>query len=83
MENTHTGRALKLCWNSRAWFAKNFRSVSAAATGIIGEGNGVVLGQEYNEGREATDQGSAKAATMQLSQEPSKGSAEASGATLA
>ena len=44
MENTHIGRALKLSWNSRAWFAKNFRSVSAAERGSIGEGDGVVLG---------------------------------------
>ena len=52
MENTHTGRELKLSWNSRAWFAKNFRSVSTVARGSIGKGDGLVPGQEYNEGRE-------------------------------
>ena len=58
MENTHTSRALKLSWNSRAWFAKNFRSVSAAARGNIGEGDGLVPGQEYNEGKEGAYQSS-------------------------
>ena len=59
LENTHIGRALKLSWNSMAWFAKNFRSVSAAARGSIGEGDGLAPGQEYNEGEEAANQGSA------------------------
>ena len=68
MENTHTSRALKLSWNSRAWFAKNFISVSVAARGSIGKGNGLVPGQEYNDGREATDQGSAKQPRAQQGQ---------------
>ena len=81
LENKHIGRALKLSWNSRAWFAKNFRSVSATARGSIGEGDGLIPGQEYNEGREVADRGSAKVAATQLSQEPNRGNAEASGAT--
>ena len=55
MENTHTSRAMRLSWNSTAWFAKNFRSVSATASDSIGKADGVVLGQEYNESREAAD----------------------------
>ena len=55
MENTHSGKALKLSWNSRVWFAKNFRSVLTAARGSIGERDGLILGQECNKGREATD----------------------------
>ena len=55
MENTHSGRALKLSWNSRAWFAKNFRSVSVAARGSIVERDGLIPGQECNKGREAAD----------------------------
>ena len=71
MENTHTGRALKLSWNFRAWFAKNFRSVSAVARGSIGERDSVILGQEYNEGREVTDQCSVEeVATTQSSNSP-------------
>ena len=80
-EHTHSGRALKLSWNSRVWFAKNFESVSAAARGNIGEEDGLVPGQEYNKGKEAANRGGAEAATTQLSREPSRGSAEASGAT--
>ena len=59
LENTHIGRALKLSWNFRAWFAKNFRSVSAAARGSIGKGDGLAPGQQYNEGKEAAYQSSA------------------------
>ena len=62
------------------WFAKNFKSVSAAARGSIGEGDGVGRGQEYNKSREAANQSSVEeAATMQSSLEPSKGSAKAAG----
>ena len=46
LENTHSGMALKLSWNSRAWFAKNFRSVSVGAKGSIGKRDGLILGQE-------------------------------------
>ena len=81
MEKAHIGRALKLRWNSRVWFAKNFRSVSAAERGSIGEGDGLVLGQEYNKGIEAAYRGSAEATAMQFNREPNKGSAEESGAT--
>ena len=71
MENTHTGRALKLSRDSRAWFAKNFGSVSVAARGSIGKGDGLIPGQEYNEGREAAFQTSAEAArATQSSQSP-------------
>ena len=77
LENTHSGRAPKLSWNSRAWFAKNFRSVSVAARRSIGERDGVVLGQEYNEGREGAFQSSVEAAATQSSQELNRGSAEA------
>ena len=60
--------------------AKNFRSVLAVARGSIGEGHGVVPGQEYNKGKEAAHQSSAEeAAAMQSSLEPSRGSAEAAG----
>ena len=83
MENTHIGRALKLSWNSRAWFAKNFKSVSAAVRGSIGERDGLIPGQECNEGKEAADRGNVEAVATQLSQEPGRGSAEASGATQA
>ena len=68
LENTHSGITLKLSWNYRAWFAKNFISVSAAARGSIGKGDGVVPGQECNEGREAENHISAEeaASTQQL-----------------
>ena len=62
MENTHAGKALKQSWNSRVRFAKNFISVSATERGSIGEGDGLVQGQEYNEGREPADRGSNYAA---------------------
>ena len=42
LENTHSGRAVKLSWNSRAWFAKNFKSVSTTSRGSIGERDGLV-----------------------------------------
>ena len=79
MENTHIGRALKLSWNSRAWLAKNFKSVSVGVRGSIGKGDGLVPGQEYNEGREGAFQSSAEAATTQPNQEPNRGSVEATG----
>ena len=78
MENTHISGALKLSSDSRAWFAKNFRSVSAAARGSVGEGDGLVLGQEYNEGREAAFQTSVEATRCYAIQpEPNRGSAKA------
>ena len=40
----------------------HFKSVSTTERGSIGEGDGLVPGQEYNEGREATGQGSVEAA---------------------
>ena len=77
-EHTQSGRALKLCWNSRAWFAKNFIIVSATARGCIGERDGLIPGQEYNEGRQATFSTKAEAARCYAVQpEPNKGSAEA------
>ena len=76
---TNSGRALRLSWNSKAWFAKNFRSVSAAARGSIGKGDGLVPGQEYNKDKEAIDQGSAEVAATESSWEPNRGSAEATG----
>ena len=79
MENTHTGRVLKLSWNFRVWFAKNFRSVSIAVRGSIGKGDGVVPRQEYNEGRGGAIQSSAEAASTQSSLEPSRGSTETTG----
>ena len=78
MENTHIGRALKLRWNSRAWFVKNFISVSAAVSGSIGEGDGIVPGQEYNEGIEAAYQIITEAST-QSCREPRRGNIEVAG----
>ena len=78
LENTHSGRALKLSWNSRAWFAKNLKSVSAAERGSIGEGDGVVPCQECHEGIKAIDQSNMEnVATTQSIQEPNRGSVEA------
>ena len=82
LENTHIGRALKLSWNFGAWFAKNFISASAVARGSIGERDGLIPGQEYNRGREATYQGSAEAAkSYTIQKRPRRGSAKAAGAT--
>ena len=65
MENRHTGKELKLSWNPRVWFAKNFRSFSTSVRGSIGKGDGLVPSQEYNEGREGAVQSSAEEAYMQ------------------
>ena len=58
LENIHSRKTLKLRWNSRVCFAKNFRSVSAAVRGSISERDGLIPGQEYNRGREAAYQSS-------------------------
>ena len=62
LENTHSGRALKLNWNHRELFAKNFKSVSTPARGSIGERDGLIPSQEYKKGKEATNRGSSYAA---------------------
>ena len=73
MENTHTSRALKLSWNSRAWFAKNFISVSAAVKGSIGKTDGLIPGQECNKGRESSRlSNTAGAAATQSSHSPAE-----------
>ena len=54
MENTHSGRALRLNWNSRErGLLRISRSLSAATRGSIGERDDLIPGQESTRGREA------------------------------
>ena len=60
MEEKHKGRALKLSWNSRAWFAKNFQKCFSRSEGDLGKEDGLILVPRINKRQRAASKGSAE-----------------------
>ena len=52
------GRALKLSWNSRAWFAKNFHKCFSYREGSLGKADGMILVPRISKRQRAAFRGS-------------------------
>ena len=58
MEDTHGGRALKLSWKYRVWFAKNSQKCFSYREGNLDKGDGLIPMPRISKRQSAASRGS-------------------------